>query len=489
MQENKFEKEVQQSMDELRLNPSDAVWNRIEAAIIKKKTEKKVGWIISLLVAGLLGSILSWNYFTTRQALENNSIKKTKTAHEQTVDAVISTTSAKTVKKSTIANNTDYLKPLFDKNLMQKNEAVKDILNISKQVINYKIEKDKKTQPSQKNPVDGSGNNTDESFHQNQKNRAFIKGNKNIQISKVAIETVSNETEENSLNKMTGNINKQNVSVITTSATIDLNNTLFEQMQLSDKLITGRQIIIKKQKTAANKTSEKRKKIALGISFAAGRAATSGNYLGNIANPVYYDYLAAANNSSIPGGSVSNKLPSPVEPGIGFNIGLQAVKNISRKSTIAAGVSYQQMNTSIRVGMPVTNAQGKATFSTGKSNGYNNRYHFIQLPVDFSTQFTNFKRHNLFFNAGFSVAQLIQTNALQFDNIRGQYEIDNTKYNKTTAALSTGVSINLSKNADAPLLLGTDFYYSITPIASKGLYANSRYSFLGVRLQKTFAHK
>ena len=41
MEENKFEKQVQQKMDELKIHPADSVWEKIEARIEKKKHSKR----------------------------------------------------------------------------------------------------------------------------------------------------------------------------------------------------------------------------------------------------------------------------------------------------------------------------------------------------------------------------------------------------------------------------------------------------------------
>jgi flagellar basal body-associated protein FliL len=51
MQENKFEKQVQEKMKELLLHPSDGVWQRIEAQI---KKEKRRRWIIIFLPIPLI---------------------------------------------------------------------------------------------------------------------------------------------------------------------------------------------------------------------------------------------------------------------------------------------------------------------------------------------------------------------------------------------------------------------------------------------------
>jgi hypothetical protein len=41
MQENKFERNVKQKLDELSLTPSEPVWQKVEAAIQKKRKRRK----------------------------------------------------------------------------------------------------------------------------------------------------------------------------------------------------------------------------------------------------------------------------------------------------------------------------------------------------------------------------------------------------------------------------------------------------------------
>ena len=53
MQENEFEKQVQQKMEELQLHPSESVWQHIAAHITKKK-QRRVVWIFFLLLLALL---------------------------------------------------------------------------------------------------------------------------------------------------------------------------------------------------------------------------------------------------------------------------------------------------------------------------------------------------------------------------------------------------------------------------------------------------
>ena len=62
MEENKFEKQVQQKMDELKIHPSDSVWEKIEARIGKRKRPNR-GLFLFLLFfcVFLIGGYLLWN--------------------------------------------------------------------------------------------------------------------------------------------------------------------------------------------------------------------------------------------------------------------------------------------------------------------------------------------------------------------------------------------------------------------------------------------
>lgn len=68
MQENEFERQVQQKMHELKFQPSDTVWHKIEAQIKKEKRKK---WILILLpLIGIFSLYGGYKLFTA-----NNVIK------------------------------------------------------------------------------------------------------------------------------------------------------------------------------------------------------------------------------------------------------------------------------------------------------------------------------------------------------------------------------------------------------------------------------
>ncbi|MGZ5221778.1 MAG: hypothetical protein ACXWC7_16940, partial [Chitinophagaceae bacterium] len=68
MQENKFENRVQRQMEEFRIRPSGAVWEKVEEELHKKKKRRIVFYIF--LMAGL--SLLGYSgYFLFNNAKPN----------------------------------------------------------------------------------------------------------------------------------------------------------------------------------------------------------------------------------------------------------------------------------------------------------------------------------------------------------------------------------------------------------------------------------
>src|SRR5262245_5483465 len=96
MRENEFEKRVQQQLEEFRLRPSGAVWEKVEEGIRKKKKRRVVFFIF--LLAGL--SLLGYSgYFLLNQPKHplteekstpsNNTVTKENTAVEPKADYTV----------------------------------------------------------------------------------------------------------------------------------------------------------------------------------------------------------------------------------------------------------------------------------------------------------------------------------------------------------------------------------------------------------------
>ena len=102
MEENKFEKQVQQKMNELKIHPSDSVWERIEVRLEKKKPSNRGILLFLLLFCFFLtGGYLLWD-IKQHSIKELNSSGKNKNKNNSEKAAnEISTKENKTVQPET----------------------------------------------------------------------------------------------------------------------------------------------------------------------------------------------------------------------------------------------------------------------------------------------------------------------------------------------------------------------------------------------------
>jgi hypothetical protein len=128
-------------------------------------------------------------------------------------------------------------------------------------------------------------------------------------------------------------------------------------------------------------------------------------------------------------------------------------------------------------------------YRNGTKAKYKNHFNFIELPVGFRVQLGKAKKLPVYLNTGISIAQLISSNALQFDAATGNYFQDNHVLNKTQFGISAGLLFSVTKNLSYPFLLGPDINFSLNKMAASGLYKSRHYSYIGILLQKTLSKK
>ncbi len=480
MQENNFEKKVQQTMDGLTLSPSSEVWQKIQFELAKKQ-HKKRGWLIFILLfICLAGGGLILIQQDTKTTVSKNDAVDNKAALKD------ATAVAKALPEENILNS-KFITPSEKERLIHQKKVDKN------QIVNNKTDKAiVSTTPANKGfaakQIFNSANT--EAIYDQRKINKKAAGKTTMQVTNAEFETALAEDLPLSLPKEFASFSLLEIESRknNTYSTI-INNEFCKSVPLLIEK-AGMRNVIKKEKPGI-KNSEKHRNLLFLISFGIGKTATASNYLGATANRIYYDNASqVGNNNGSPGsGNSASNIPSSIKPSTGILLGFAAAKQIAKKSSLSIGLQYQFTSTSINVGQPIVASDGSKAFAAGNSNNYSNQYHFVQIPIEFSSQLSHFKKHNLFLNVGVSLSQLLHTNALQFDNTAGRYFIRNDYFNKTIIGVSAGLSINILKDNEAPLLLGPSFSYSHTPVAGKGLYDKSNYGFLGIRLQKVLKKK
>ena len=480
MQENNFEKKVQQTMDGLALSPSGEVWKKIQIEIEKKQGKKRRWFIFILFFICMAGGGSIWILQHSKTTVSNNEVNN----NNGPVNNAIALTKAlpKEISLDNKPNTASEKKKVIYQKKLDNNQVVNN--TTEKAVVSTATTSKGFTT----NKISKTGNI--EGIYKQKKISRNTTAKTTMQVTDAEVEEVSpvdlrtGLSKEFSLISMLKTESPKNI----THATI-INNEFCNRLPFLAET-AGMKNVVKKEKSG-NKNSEKHQNLLFLISFGIGKTATASNYLGATANRIYYDNASqVGNNSGNPGsGNSASNIPSSIKPATGLFLGVSAAKPLTKKSSLSIGLQYQFTSTSIYVGQPIVASDGSKTFAVGNSNSYSNQYHFVQIPIELSSQLSHFKKHNLFLNAGVSLSHLLYTNALQFNNTAGQYFFNNDFFNKTIIGVSAGLSINLLNDNEAPLLLGPSFSYSLTPVAGKGLYDKSNYGFLGIRLQKVLKKK
>ncbi len=450
MQENEFEKQVQQKMDELRLRPSDAVWLKIEVKIPKEKRRR---WILIFWPVVLIGFLYGGYIFLNKNfnpQLPQQETKKLTQNNNSTKETKANSNSIKN-NDSLISNKQTIAKVELTRSPQKQKIKVQGKLKIKS---NYGITSLKNT-PSAK-PI----SDTTASIVEDEKlNTAIKTPQQEILVDKPGnIFTNENESAKS------GEVNFQK----------DANEIKKKTIPNEENKINGN------KKVVANKKSWN-----FGFSFSAGISGAANNLFENLFGDVQKS-ASLQNNPAASGSYTLGVVPTPsfIRSSLAFITGIFAEKNISEKTIFTTGLNYKLFSTTNRVGTD------SATFlrAYNNVNTYHNFYHFIEIPISLKFQIADLKKIKLYWNTGFSISQLISAKALQFNYSRGLYYRDNSLFNKTQTGFNTGLDIGFSSKQKTSFLIGPYLNYGITKIANEG-YNKHHFTFIGLKAQYLFRKK
>ena len=446
MEENKFERQVQQKMDELKIHPSDSVWAKIEARLDKKRPSRRAFWL--LLFAGIL---LSAGYFLWNSNRYSN-------VSDQTPGI---TTSKKTTNQSQAKNNDN-----TDNNSQAKinsgstNEPLGQVdkgpankNNYKNTSVRVKYNGNKKMAAEEKNIGPASGQ---------------VAENNSGKIQSQILNGSSDEDQPAAKEKAVEEVAGKSGDKVTKPdlQKTDSTKNLSKASDTSKSSVGSSSVAISKKKSTWQ----------FGMSLSGGISAVGNDFLG-LANPIPYDYVNAVGQVALPPIIVQTALPSRSRPAFGFIIGLVAEKYISPVVKIATGINFKSFNTSNKVGTRNTLGYYSSRITL---NNHNNHFDFIEVPVALKVQLGKGKKIPISWQGGFVVSELISSNALQFNSTSGLYYKDNSSFNKTLFGLNTSLSASLFFNRKTSLSIGPYFYYGVSKLANDGLYNKKHFVFTGL---------
>ncbi len=438
MQANEFEKQVSQKMDELNFTPSSPVWTNIEEELRKKKERRRLlFWIPVFLLLLTSGGywLLRNNNSSSLIAVDKQekaplsnpnqpSLHKTTTGDiiVPTTPTAIATSNANVDLSGTGTKQTSEKSLSLNASRENKFASAK---NFSASV--------KKIKASKKNNKFSSANDTNNS----------VIVNDNIMQTPVASQTHHSKAEA--------------VKDNTASHSIDTTKTKTETIK--DTIIVKDSL----QKKDIKPKRDARWTAGL-VVFGGASGINSG---ATIEQASFNGPLLSANGPaiSLPVAKPKNKLA--------FSVGFSATKSISHRVSFLTGLQYNFTSNSIDIGARQTrdtiisanySAPVRVTqyYSKGLSGkDYVNNYNFISIPVGLEVKL--FSHVPVYVHAGFTVHQLVATNALVYSNRNGVYYHDKNAFHKTQLASTMGIHYQTGIKGRR-LTLGPQFQYHWTQL-------------------------
>ena len=472
MPENEFEKKVSSEMQDLRFKPSENVWLRVEERIRTKKKRRILVFVFLFAGLALLGYWQRNNIFggnengiasTTEKKQDNNS-----NSPEETNNTPITNPNSETIKKE-------------------------DVNNVNDKAGNNKIANDqrKEEEPATDNNKDVTGSKTVISAPKNNKDeKKENQVNKKTRIDdgpEVSIVVVSADSKKKNATGETKLTDNPVVNVNNDASTIQdgikqpdakpLESTTdpakvqpAQQDKKSDgKIDTALKVDQPKQPAKPIvKQDPSEKKWKWGLHFTPGISSLSDKNF-PISSQSSYDRLAYQNNVSTGSGIPPvRQQPSDPEAGFAFQAGAFLQRQLSARTSISLGLQYGHYSNVLRIGMRRDSLLNNSQFASaldekadvvynagGDTVKYTNRYHFIELPLNFQWQLNKNKAKPFVWTAGFTIGQMISTNAIMYDTaFNGIYYQNKKLLNKTQFSLSTGFSWTIANSKKAQWSLG-----------------------------------
>lgn len=472
MQENEFEKKLQQKMEALQVQPDEAVWQNVKAQVAQKKRRRKFAFafLSFFVIASALLVADSYNLFDIKQpaslAVSKNEPRQSG-GKENTVPPAAATASD---PNAAGANFNEQENITINKKKAANNHAQKTGKPISGNAIaaNYSTQASAITERKQ-----------------NLKVRA---NTKQMLKTTVANAQPEDETEKKdiAMAEQAPSAIKENNPPPVVEQKNDNENNIAEAEQTMAKETKLTEAINKQAKEKHGKKPGKQK-WAIGFSFSGG--FSSAPYNNTEKNLAYADNLGSI---PVTGNANGNNYyyPSVARKAFGFNAGIEVSRSLSNKVKLVTGLQYQVYSTSQKTGRQIiSQTRSNTTFAYGTTNIYTNKFHYINLPAGIDATVFSIGKKAVSAGAGINFSRLLKANTLAFDTTSGYYYNNQSLLNKTFISLSASLSVNLAAKNKPAFYIGPQFYYSITPLANTGMYAATHSSFIGIRLQKNITGK
>ena len=236
-------------------------------------------------------------------------------------------------------------------------------------------------------------------------------------------------------------------------------------------------------------------KITWGINFSAGTSVITEEAFSFKSSSTTADKQYTTPGNSTGGGPLtggggpvtySTYPQSQSKPAFAFKAGINARKNISKRSSLSAGLGYSYLADKIKVGAAQGGTQSQSAFSRSYYTGapqqtYTDHFHFIELPLSYNWRVTNNADHFLSLNAGVSPSYLLATNALLYDTAAGgSYYHDKDLVRKTQFNFITGISYQFKNKKSLEFSIGPQVSFDVSKVFKSDMDKRNYFLYTGI---------
>lgn len=497
MSDHKFEEQVQKKMEELRLSPSASVWQGVEKEIQGSPRRRRFIWIpLLVLVTGLGGFLLFRSFIPGSNTPVELSQKETRKPHSSQAPVVQNTPHKKPSANkpaSDLPGSPDAEQPIPLEPKLQESPKQQDGLSSHQQSViadsdNRKHDIIIPGNRNRKNDI------SDVARNNKGRNLPPLPGKKNVNEKKPAIvsdDTVPAANVQNNYFMDLSPVARVAAAGRNASEVTEPGSALYHPIAMNTFSKTADHAKPGKQR------SSRHFKFGIqgfsGVSGINNGGLFSGGIFGANKSAVSDVAPSASMNSFVQGNAIRYK-PSAIQPGLAFGIGGFIQKDMGKRTAFSAGISYTRFSTRITVGERVQSTaivnnyrQGysmvAAYYRPEQTFNFTNRYHFLQVPVQFLWTLNKSQRLPLTWSFGAAYSRLISSDALQFDGTTGIYYKNNDLLNRDLLELSTGFSAGLFSKSRLPVSVGPSIRYQVSEQLKKGANDNKHFLSLGVDLK------
>jgi hypothetical protein len=460
MQENEFEKQVRNMMEEFHLSPSNAVWDKVSRRLNNKR-RRKIPFVF-LLTATLLTAGYFVYYIAKNQTQNSNISTVSKSSHLLKTDSISleDSNNLPAQKSSSIKDKAELSSNNKTEKAQNRNIYIKTSKPVEKLFVTNEYKKEEPVNLNNtSNPqlTNLPNNNVQQLNIKPDKENDTILLQQNVQGNAT---TVFNKPANDDGNA-SRNIGKNSVPVYNDFAKADSTATVENK---KNKAIT---------KSTKNSPGSIYKIPAwqFGVIAAYGRSTAIEGLVDLHKSAYAYNDPGSVNNN---GDTVfHNAHPYTASDAYQFGVVLQ--KKILKNGFISSGLNFVHLSTKsgihqkvdstylVQNNNGVTNAYSvKAYYQPGSSSTYTNTYNFIELPVYFQQDFFGAKQVGFSYNLGFSLRQLISSNALIYNQYNNIYFSKDELLRKTQFQFMTGLSLKINAGKSTSIYFGPQVSYSLS---------------------------